>query len=144
VQAPPAEQCVVGRTVQAAATPGVWTLAARRAPRTKPLAASIKVPLYGPCQQDAKRVYAVWTLAHESVHLAGQRDEAVADCTSLQLLERTASRLGAGPAAAKALARYAADWYAKVWPSSKADYYSPECRDGGALDINPWSSAWPA
>lgn len=145
VKAPPAEQCVVGTTVQAAASPAVRTLAARRQPgRVKPLAASVKAPVYGACPQDATRVYAVWTLAHEAVHLSGQRDEAVADCSSLQLLERTASRLGAGPAAAKALAVYAADWYAKVWPASKPGYYSPECRDGGALDLNLQSPAWPS
>lgn len=111
-------------------------------PRTRTVAASTRLAPSGVCAQDSTIVYAVWTLAHEAVHLAGQRDETVADCTSLQLLGATAARLGAAPAAASALAAYAADWYAKVWPSAKPGYYSSECRDGGALDVD--AGAWPA
>jgi hypothetical protein len=143
LRTPPAEQCVVGTTTVArtVATPVVAGKA--KAPRTR-IAASTKAPVYGACPQSSDVVYAVWTLAHESIHLGGMRDEATADCRSLQLLERTATRLGAGARAAKELALYAADWYARSWQSGKPGYWSPECRDGGALDLNPQLAAWPS
>ena len=34
-------------------------------------------------------------------------------------------------------------YWGEVYPRLDPIYISPECRDGGALDLNPWSSTWP-
>jgi hypothetical protein len=107
---------------------------------------------YDPCQalyawlgsdkQDPSQdeVIAVHIVAHESEHLAGQKDEAVAECYSLQTTQQTAELLGATPEQARALARsYAAD----VYPYMPDDYRSDQCKDGGTLDLNPDSHDWP-
>ncbi len=79
-------------------------------------------------------------LAHESSHLAGIRDEAEADCYGLQRTAFVAESLGADPAEAEWLARLALDERTITAP---ADYRSPECHDGGALDLDPDSTVWP-
>ena len=83
---------------------------------------------------------ALHVLAHESSHLAGIRDEAAADCYGLQRTAFVAESLGADPAQAERLARLALAARAVTAPS---DYRSSECRDGGALDLDPGSSVWP-
>jgi hypothetical protein len=83
---------------------------------------------------------ALHVLAHESSHLAGVRDEAAADCYGLQRTALAAEDLGAGPADAERLARVALAERALTAPP---DYRSAECRDGGALDLDPASSVWP-
>ena len=83
---------------------------------------------------------AVHTLAHESFHLRGIRDEATADCYALQTDAYVAERLGAPPADARALAR----WYlVSAYPYKPEEYHSSECRNGGALDLQPANAAWP-
>ena len=83
---------------------------------------------------------ALHVLAHESSHLAGVRDEAAADCFGLQRTAVAAEDLGADPAEAERLARIALAERALTAPT---DYRSAECRDGGALDLDPGSSVWP-
>jgi hypothetical protein len=90
--------------------------------------------------EDAKVARALHVLAHESSHLAGVRDEAAADCYGLQRTAFVAESLGADPVKAKQLARLALAERAVTAP---ADYRSPECRDGGALDLDPASTVWP-
>jgi hypothetical protein len=102
------------------------------------------VPVYGPCPQDPRAVLAVWTLAHEAVHLSGERDEATTDCHAIQEIEATAEALGVGGRAAHAMAVYAAHWYESVRPTGEAEYSTPECRDGGALDLHPGTGNWPS
>jgi hypothetical protein len=92
-------------------------------------------------QGDEKRIArALHVLAHESSHLAGVRDEAVADCYGLQRTAFVAERLGADPAKAERLARLALTERRITAP---ADYRSAECHDGGALDLDPDSPVWP-
>jgi hypothetical protein len=79
-------------------------------------------------------------LAHESSHLAGVRDEAAADCYGLQRTAVAAQDLGADRAEAERLARIA---LVERTLTAPPDYRSPECRDGGALDLDPGSSVWP-
>jgi hypothetical protein len=87
-----------------------------------------------------EQVIAVHVLAHESEHLAGYVDEAVAECRSVQTTEQAAELLGATAAQARALAvRYATD----VYPRMPDDYRSDQCRDGGTMDLHPGSSRWP-
>jgi hypothetical protein len=79
-------------------------------------------------------------LAHEAEHLAGVTSESLAECRSLQTTERTAALLGATPQEARALAvRYATE----VYPRMPEPYQSPDCRDGGAMDLNPDDPRWP-
>ena len=86
------------------------------------------------------QVIAVHVLAHESEHLAGFRDEAVAECRSVQTTAQAAELLGATPQQARTLAvRYATE----VYPRMPADYRSDQCKDGGSLDLHPDSHSWP-
>ena len=83
---------------------------------------------------------AVNVLAHEAWHLAGIADEAVAECRSMQTLAWTAERLGVPADEGRRLAAlYLATRHGALPPR----YKSPECRDGGALDLRPDDPAWP-
>jgi hypothetical protein len=79
------------------------------------------------------------TLAHESMHRRGFRNEAVTECYAVQLGYRTATALGASPRYASLVARQA--WAA--YPAHPAEYLSDECRNGGKLDLSPKRSSWP-
>jgi hypothetical protein len=90
---------------------------------------------------DAGRVaLALHVLAHESFHLAGVRNEAEADCYGLQRTALVAQELGADPVEARKLADLALVERAQTAPS---EYRSPQCYDGGALDLDPGSTVWP-
>lgn len=80
--------------------------------------------------------YSLLTLAHESYHLWGVRNEAETDCYGLQALARTAARLGASEQEAKTASEYA-------WTGFRSGYWPPECRSGGALDLTPGDAVWP-
>jgi hypothetical protein len=84
--------------------------------------------------------WATSALAHESYHLRGVRDEAAAECYGLQSTAFTARALGAPPAYATRLAEYT---FWNVRPPVDFGYFSPECRDGGRLDLRPQTSRWP-
>ena len=79
------------------------------------------------------------TLAHESMHRRGFRDEAVTECYAVQLVYKTAKALGASSTYAALLSRQA--WAA--YPAHPAAYLSAECRNGGKLDLSPKRSTWP-
>jgi hypothetical protein len=87
-------------------------------------------------------VAAVWTLAHEATHLSGVADEAAADCRSMQHVEQVAVALGFDPQVARLMGSIAWSLY-QTWPTVKPGYWSPDCRDGGALDVHPESGVWP-
>jgi hypothetical protein len=91
-------------------------------------------------KDETKVARALHVLAHESSHLAGVRDEAAADCYGLQRTAVVAEDLGATADEAERFARIALAERAVTAP---ADYRSAECRNGGVLDLAPWSSAWP-
>jgi hypothetical protein len=75
---------------------------------------------------------AVEVLAHESFHLRGVKDEAAAECYALQLVAKTARRLGATAANAELLHEEAL----RDYPRHPREYLSPRCRPGGALDLH--------
>jgi hypothetical protein len=84
---------------------------------------------------------AVGALAHEAMHVAGIHDEGVAECYGMQLTAVTATRLGADPG-------YAAELRTVNFESNSdrragTVYDSPDCYDGGPLDLAPESSTWP-
>jgi hypothetical protein len=142
IASPPPEQCQTGTQLQTSYTTSRVKIRGRWTNVRRPQSTS--VPVFGTCPQDARVVYSVWTLAHESTHLGGMRDEPTTDCWSMQRIEETAQRLGIGPQAAHAMALYAGNWYTSTWAQAKPTYYSPECHDGGALDLHPESPNWPS
>jgi hypothetical protein len=94
----------------------------------------------GACGRDADHlVHAIVTLAHESIHLRGEKDEAATQCYAVQLAARTAQLLGVPRAPAAAVGRYALARQ-RYMP---ADYQSSECRPGGTLDLHPETTWWP-
>ena len=80
-------------------------------------------------------------LAHESWHLEGNRNEAVTECYAEQTVGFVATKLGSDDVQARGLARLV---HLLVYPHMPDEYRSAECRDGGALDLRPGSSAWPS
>jgi uncharacterized membrane protein len=85
-------------------------------------------------------VQAVHVLSHESRHLGGIGDEALAECQAMQQDARAAHLLGATSAEAAALAR---SYWSAFYPLMPADYRSSDCAPGGAWDEHlpdaPWS-----
>jgi hypothetical protein len=82
----------------------------------------------------------VLTLAHETVHVSRGADEAVATCYGLQRMRRAAVLLGAPQSYANSLAELA---WTGLYPYGLAKYHSPQCHDGGRLDLHPRSHRWP-
>jgi hypothetical protein len=93
----------------------------------------------------SETVQAIQTISHESYHVLGWRAEATAECYGMQSLWYTANRLGASVKLSESLAAW---YWAHLYPSrrtsSHPEYWSPECRDGGKLDLRPKSHAWPS
>ena len=85
-------------------------------------------------------VLAVHTLAHESWHLTGIRNEAITECKALQTTAQAAQLLGAGARAAEAAAQYSLRWF---YPYEPSEYRTADCHDGGPYDLRPGDSSWP-
>jgi hypothetical protein len=83
---------------------------------------------------------AVNVLSHEAWHLAGVRDEAVAQCYALQSNAGTAMRLGAGQGDAHAIAEFI---LREVQPALPSDYRTRDCFDDGPLDLHRDRPTWP-
>lgn len=83
---------------------------------------------------------ALLTLGHEPQHSRGIIEEALAECRGLQLVRPIARMLGATRDYAAFIAR--ATWL-RIYRPTHPVYGSPECRNGGALDINPRTGNWP-
>jgi hypothetical protein len=79
------------------------------------------------------------TLAHESWHLRGVRDESTTECYGIQTTAFALERLGAPAAYAEDVARYSET---RILREPR---YAPTeaCRNGGPLDLRPASSVWP-
>jgi hypothetical protein len=101
---------------------------------------------------------AILTLAHESVHLGGvvggtlsngvavgdAQAEAKADCNGMQWMPYVAEQLGDGPDDAQAIARWFWEKVYRLSRPSHPEYWSADCRPGGALDERPpGTAAWP-
>jgi hypothetical protein len=93
-----------------------------------------------PCERPLAIAWSLNTLAHESYHLAGVRNEAQTECYALQAIDFVARSLGASADQARALAVYSFEQLPGRMP---AQYSSPECRDGGQFDLHPLSAVWP-
>ena len=86
------------------------------------------------------RAAALAALAHEFEHLRGVDDEARAECYSHQNLAAVAETLRATREESRKLARLA---WREFYPPSDPAYVSPECRNGGRLDLHPMRREWP-
>jgi hypothetical protein len=84
--------------------------------------------------------FGVETLTHESMHLRGFLDEATAECYAQQLVAKSAHLLGASGAYSRRLE--ALSWRV-IYPNHPPQYLSPECRNDGALDLDPSSDRFP-
>lgn len=93
-----------------------------------------------PCEEPLEIAWSLNTLAHESYHLAGVRNEAQTECYALQAIDFVARTLGASPTQAGVLAAYSFDQLPRRMPP---EYSSPECRNGGGFDLRPDSAVWP-
>ena len=87
---------------------------------------------------------ALQTLVHESIHLKGDPVEAEAECYGMQWLAYAAQQLGDTADDANAIAQ----WYVlRLYPERETDapdYWSPECKPGGALDLTPADGVFPS
>ena len=86
---------------------------------------------------------ALQTLVHEPIHLKGDPVEADAECYGMQYLAYAAQQLGDAPEDAAAIAQYYATLLYPPRRTQAPDYWSPECRAGGALDLTPNDGVWP-
>jgi hypothetical protein len=104
----------------------------------------VEVPVMGLCPGYVEeRLFALQTIAHESVHLSGVEDEAVAECYGMQLLAWVAWKLGAPDTLARQMAAdYWRAYYLVQRPGTP--YFDEGCRDGGVLDLAPDRAGWPA
>ncbi len=87
---------------------------------------------------------AVVVLAHEAVHLRGERREGVTECLALQEGVALGRRLGLSESTARRLMRARYDAALAERSVIRIEYQLPRsCRDGGPLDIAPGSGAFP-
>ena len=92
-------------------------------------------------RDDVLAADALQVLAHETRHFSATgSNEAVAECHALQRVDELAAALGAEAAVARRLAELA---WTDVYPSLPAEYRSPECKPGGALDREPETPEFP-
>jgi hypothetical protein len=77
------------------------------------------------CPDYETRVFALQTIAHESQHLLGIRDEATAECNGMQKLAWFGERFGATTAQAQQMAADYRDFYERERPGTA--YYQPDC-----------------
>jgi hypothetical protein len=93
------------------------------------------------CSQQANDMAeALVTLTHESMHMRGWADEAVAQCYAVQEVAFTIERLGGSGTEGAAVASY----LLSLQPFMPTDYQSSECAAGHSLDLHPDTKAFPA
>jgi hypothetical protein len=86
---------------------------------------------------------AIAVLAHEAWHLHGEAEESVAECYALQSAVVLGRRLGLGDGRARQLMRQQLVENELRGVDSLAYRVGPECRDGGALDLDPGRTTFP-
>jgi len=86
---------------------------------------------------------AIAVLAHEAWHLRGVADEGTTECYALQSGVDIGRRLGLSEGRARQLMRQQLTENALRARGSFEYLVPPDCRDGGRLDLDPASSAFP-
>jgi hypothetical protein len=84
--------------------------------------------------------YGAFVLAHETDHIVGVDDEAVATCDGAQSIERVARGLGADAAYAGKLAEA---YWEDLYPQEPPDYRTLACGPDRPLDRSPGDGRWP-
>jgi hypothetical protein len=80
-------------------------------------------------------------LTHEGTHFTSAgSNEAVVECRAMQNAHLVAARLGIDEDYARRLAKL---YWQRAYPRDDPVYGSPECRDGGLMDVHPEASDWP-
>ena len=83
-------------------------------------------------------------LAHEAIHLTGERREGVTECLALQAAVPLAARLGIDDDRARRLLERTYDQRLAERSAIRAAYALPtSCRNGGALDRRPADPRFP-
>jgi hypothetical protein len=86
---------------------------------------------------------AIAVLAHEAWHLRGERNEGATECYALQSGVELGTRLGLSENTARQMMRQQLAEN-QLRARGSIEYLVPaECRDGGALDLDPGSSRFP-
>lgn len=81
-----------------------------------------------PCERPLEVAWSLNTLAHESYHLAGIRNEARTECAALWAIGFVAHSLGASREQARALSAYS---FAELPHRMPPEYSAPGCRTPG-------------
>jgi hypothetical protein len=135
---------VVRRKKVAGAWKRVRVRVAEKVPYTESRQVPYQVPVESVCEDYVvPKLFAWQTLIHEGVHLAGESNEAATECYALQLLPWFASQLGIDAAQAREIGVDYWSFFYQVYRPGDPDYFSPECRDDGVLDLRPDSHDWP-
>lgn len=87
------------------------------------------------------RYASLMVAVHEAVHLTGERNEARTDCVAMQHHTTVGQQLGLAPSLLNKIARF---YWAQWNPRMPANYQSPDCRPGGALDAHLPDPPWDA
>ncbi len=95
-------------------------------------------------QRVALAAMALATVSHESYHLLGYTNEARVECYGMQSIWFVANKLGASVAESQAIATFYATRMYPQRRTSTPTYWSPECRDGGTLDLRRTLARWPS
>ena len=88
----------------------------------------------------AAQVRAVHVVVHEAMHVAGDLNEATAECAAMQLDADAAVFLGATPEQARALA---ASYYRDTYPYLRDGYVTGSCGPEQELDRTPGDGRFP-
>jgi hypothetical protein len=84
---------------------------------------------------------ALVALTHEGMHLTSVgSNEAAAECKAIQNAHEVGVRLGVEEEYGHRLALI---YWEELYRADDPVYGSPQCQDGGSLDVNPDSSVWP-
>jgi hypothetical protein len=98
----------------------------------------------GDCARVPDMAMALAVVAHESYHILGYSNEAQVECYGMQSIWFVAAKLGASVDEAQALASFYAT---RMYPLRRTEtpaYWSPQCKDGGKLDLRPTLARWPS
>ncbi len=96
------------------------------------------------CARVGSITMALAVVAHESYHLLGYSNEAQVECYGMQSIWFVANKLGASLAESQALGLLYATWMYPRRRTETPEYWSPECRDGGKLDLRKSLARWPS
>jgi hypothetical protein len=85
--------------------------------------------------------FGITILAHEATHLREDTaTEAATECYAMQRVVEAAPTLRVSEAEARTLAR---TYWDEIYPEDLPEYATPDCRNGGLLDLHPRDSRWP-